>query len=382
MKSLHSILNIMLHDDWELYGDGTGDIETLMLNPAKKIIECCNNFGVKYTLFAEFGQQLSMEASDDPALKDSAIAWKNFLQHAVSSGHDVQLHFHPQWIGAVYRKGRWHLDFRKSSIALMDYSEIKTWLLKGKHYLEDLLRPVKPSFRILAHRGGGWMIQPSENLVKALLDIGIIADCTVIKGLSAGNTPFNSVNFKYAPSALIPWYANEHDMAKMNDRPSGLICIPTFAQTVFLPRPVAEVLINPGSFFWGINRNLYFFKRKRRYQPPPSFQNPQIPFEKVAYFELLNRIFAQRVIKLDFGVYHYRTILKIVKKILRVLKRHNISNAPLILYSHSKDFYSLGNFKKLLAELTAMPMIRFATTQEIVENIHNNLVLSKERLRW
>ena len=252
------LLNIMLHDDWELYADGSGDIEELMYKPIKKIIECCNDFGVKYTLFAEFGQQLAMEGASDPALKDTSIAWKNLLQHAVSSGHDVQLHFHPQWIGAVYRSGRWDLNFKKSSIALLTYSEIKSWLQQGKHYLEDLLRPVKSSFRILAHRGGGWMIQPSKNLVKALLDIGIIADCTVIKGLSAGNPLFGSVNFQYAPSVLIPWYANEHDMAKMNDIPSGLICIPTFAQTVFLPRPVAEILLNPRSLFWGIKRNLYF----------------------------------------------------------------------------------------------------------------------------
>jgi hypothetical protein len=352
-----------------------------MLNPAKQIIECCNNFGVKYTLFAEFGQQLAMEASEDPALKNSATAWKNFLQHVVLSGHDVQLHFHPQWIGAKHRNGRWHLNFKKSSIALLDYSEIRTWLLKGKHYLENLLRPIKPSFRVLAHRAGGWMIQPSENLVQALLNIGIIADCTVIKGLRAGNPPFNHVNFEYAPSALIPWYANKHDMAIMNDRPSGLICIPTFAQTVFLPRPLAEVLINPRSFFWGINRNLYFLKRRRRYQSPPFFKKPEIPFGKADCFELLKRIFAQRVIKLDFGVYHYHTILKIVKNLLMVLNRYNLSNAPLILYTHSKDFYSLDNFKKLLTGLTAMKTIQFVTTQEIVENIHNNLVLSKESFR-
>lgn len=263
----------------------------------------------------------------------------------------------------------------------MGYTEIKTWLLKGKNYLEDLLCPVNPSFRILAYRGGGWMVQPSQNLVKALLDIGIIADCTVIKGLSAENPLLGSVNFQYAPSTLIPWYANEHDMAKMNDTSTGLICIPTFAQTVFLPRPVAEVLINPSSFFWGIKRNLHFYKKRRRYQPIAPVQNPNMPFETATYFELFNHIFSQRVIKLDFGVYHYRTILKIVRKIIRTLKRHNISNVPLILYTHSKDFYSLDNFKRLLAALTEIPMVRFRTTQTVVENVHKNLVLSKEKLQ-
>lgn len=371
----------MLHDDWELYGDGSGDIEQHMFKPAKSILECCNKYGVKYTFFAEFGQQLSMEASGDPALKDSAITWKKFLQDAVSCGHDVQLHFHPQWIGAVYRSGRWQLDFNKSSIALMNYNAIKAWLLKGKHYLEDLLRPVKPSFRILAHRAGGWMIQPSKNLVRALLEIGIIADCSVIKGLTAGNPIFGSVNFQYAPSALIPWYANENDMAKMNQSPSGLICIPTFAQTVFLPQSLAEVLINPASLIWGIKRNLYFFKKRREHRPISLLHNTKIPFEKATYFEFFNRIFSQRVIKLDFGVYHYRTILKIVKNILRVLQRNKISNAPLILYSHSKDFYSIDNFKKLLSALTDMPMVQFATTQEVIENIQPNGILSKDKLQ-
>ena len=377
-----SLLKIMFHDDWELYGDGSGDIEKHMFKPAKRILECCNKYDVKYTFFAEFGQQLSMEASGNTVLKDYATTWKKFLQDAVYYGHDVQLHFHPQWIGAVYHKGRWHLDFKKSSIALMNYNVIKTWLLKGKHYLEDLLRPVKPSFRILAHRAGGWMVQPSKNLVRALLDIGIIADCTVIKGFTSGNLLSGSFNFQYAPSALIPWYADENDMAIMNQRSSGLICIPTFAQTVFLPRPIAEVLINPGSFFWGVKRNLYFYRKKRNYLPMPPLQNLKLPFENAMYFECFNRIFAQRVIKLDFGVYHYRTILKIIKKALRILQRHKISNVPLILYTHSKDFYSIDNFKKLLSRLSAMPMVQFSTTQEVVENMDKNLVLSKEKLQW
>jgi hypothetical protein len=371
----------MLHDDWELNGDGSGDIEALMLNPAKKIIKCCNNFGVKYTLFAEYGQQLSMEAAEDSVLKESSMAWKDFLKCAVTSGHDVQLHFHPQWIGSVYRNGRWHLDLKKVSIALLNYSEIKAWLLKGKRYLENLLRPVKPSFCVLAYRGGGWMVQPSQNLIRALLEIGIIADCTVIKGLNTGNSQFGAVDFRHAPSALIPWYANGHDMAKINDTSSGLICIPTFAQTVFLPWPLAEILMNPGSLFWGMKRNFYFFKKRRKYQPIAYLQKPNIPFEKSVTFEFFNRIFNQRVIKLDFGVYHYRTILKMVNKILQLLKKQNISNAPLILYSHSKDFYSLDNFKRLLEELTAIPKIRFATTQEVVEDIHKNLILSKDKLQ-
>jgi hypothetical protein len=352
-----------------------------MLDPARKIIDCCNDFGVKYTFFAEFGQQLSMEAANDSVLRKSSSAWKNFLKEAVSLGHDVQLHFHPQWIGAQYRDGHWNLDVKKASIARMDYSEIKTWLLKGKNYLEDLLCPVNPSYRVLAHRGGGWMVQPSQNLIKALLDIGIIADCTVIKGLRIANPIFGAVNFEYAPSALIPWYANEYDLAKMNDKSTGLICIPTFAQTVFLPRPVAEVLLNPRSFLWGIKRNLFFIKKRKSSRRVAGVQNSKILFPKAAYFELFRRIFAQRVIKLDFGVYHYRTILKLVKKIIQRLKSHNILDVPLILYTHSKDFYSLDNLKKLLAALTTIPMVRFTTTQTVAENAHKNLVLSLEKLQ-
>jgi hypothetical protein len=35
----------MLHDDWEIYGDGTGNPEVLMFQPAKRILDICDKYG-------------------------------------------------------------------------------------------------------------------------------------------------------------------------------------------------------------------------------------------------------------------------------------------------------------------------------------------------
>jgi hypothetical protein len=368
----------MLHDDWELNGDGSGDIEKLMLSPAEKIVACCDEFGAKYTFFAEFGQQLAMEQSDEPELKAQADAWKQLLRQSVMKGHDVQLHFHPQWIGAKRQNRIWSLDFTKWSTALLPYAEMKKWLAKGKNYLVDLLLPVNSNYRVVAYRSGGKLVQPSTNLIKVLLDIGIIADCTVVKGESLDNPVLGSTNFRCAPSALIPWYAHEHDMVSMSDEPSGLICIPTFGQTVFLPKALAEIILNPSSIIWGIKRNLSFYKKEKEYQLIYRRHRISIPFENAASFNFLREAFAQRVIPLDFGVYHYKTILYFIKRILRNLEKKNISNIPLILLTHSKNFYCFDNFKRLLAALSTMRKVRFTTTQDSVLNLDKSNVLYKK----
>ena len=110
-----SELNLLLHDDWEIYGDGTGDPETLMFEPAKRILDICDRYGAKYTFYAEIGQQLHMLNAPEKRWNQYASTWESVLKDAIQRGHDVQLHFHPQWIGAELKNGIWHLDHSKWS---------------------------------------------------------------------------------------------------------------------------------------------------------------------------------------------------------------------------------------------------------------------------
>src|SRR4051794_9218662 len=103
----------MLHDDWELHGDGSGDMNELMFEPARKILGVCERYGAKYTFFAEVGQQFAMLSSPLEKHRRAAAQWEEVLRDAVRRGHDVQLHLHPQWIGAKSQTQGFDLDYAK-----------------------------------------------------------------------------------------------------------------------------------------------------------------------------------------------------------------------------------------------------------------------------
>jgi len=124
------MLHLMFHADWEIYGDGTGDPERLMFDPARRILDICDEYGAKYTFYAEIGQQLNMLNASGKWARH-ADTWEKVLKDAVARGHDVQLHFHPQWIGAELEDGQWRLDFSRWNTAWVDEALLDEWIGNG-----------------------------------------------------------------------------------------------------------------------------------------------------------------------------------------------------------------------------------------------------------
>ncbi len=69
------VMFFMLHDDWEIYGDGTCDPQSLMFDPAKRILDICDRYGAKYTFYAEIGQQLNMLNAPSSKWSKYADTW-------------------------------------------------------------------------------------------------------------------------------------------------------------------------------------------------------------------------------------------------------------------------------------------------------------------
>ena len=138
------MLHLMFHDDWEIYGDGTGDPVILMFDSARRLLDICDQYQAKYTFYAEIGQQLNMLDAPGRVCARYADTWEKILQDAVARGHDVQLHFHPQWIGAQLKDGQWKLDFSKWNTSRVDEALLDKWVGRGAAYLRDLLVGVDP----------------------------------------------------------------------------------------------------------------------------------------------------------------------------------------------------------------------------------------------
>src|SRR5687768_15280435 len=149
-------------DDWELRGDGSGDIERLQFEPMRKLLDIFERHGMRCTFMAEMMQQLTFrqEQSRFPLLNALADKWDEHIRNAFSRGHDIQLHLHTQWSDAKFQHGSWRLD-GDWSILNYEPEDAERMVSAGKDYLEDLLRPIDPAYRCVAFRASYLAIAPS-----------------------------------------------------------------------------------------------------------------------------------------------------------------------------------------------------------------------------
>jgi peptidoglycan/xylan/chitin deacetylase (PgdA/CDA1 family) len=338
----------MLHDDWEIYGYGNGDPEVLMFDPAMRILDICDKYGAKYTFFAEIGQQLNMLETSGGKWQKYAATWESILKDAVARGHDVQLHFHPQWIGAELKNGEWKLDFSKWNAAKVDPEVFNEWIKNGVKYLRNLLQAVDPGYELLSFRAGGWMCQPSGNLYQALKNNGIKCDVTVMKGRYKKFVDGSVIDFRNAHSQFEPWEVDPDDFARKKDG-SGFWELPVYSETSRLPHS-AYLLSKSFSpkYYYNILKKRQSQKGGGKYSPIVIETNK----EKDYYG--------------SFGYMHYKHLLKYVNEVQKKLVQAN-RPGHLIYLTHSKSFLDFDNFDNFLCCLFRSDRIKFIRTRDYIK---------------
>jgi len=346
------MINLMLHDDWEIYGDGTGNPESLMFDPAKRLLDICDKYGAKYTFFAEIGQQLDVPGGK---WRKYAATWESVLKDAISRGHDIQLHLHPQWIGAVLKNDKWWVDVSKWHSGFVEPELLDIWVGKGKRYLENLFQPLNANYRVLSFRAGEWSCQPSHGLYHALKKHGIVCDVSVMKGRYKIYDNNCVVDFQKAVSPCIPWEVHPADFAK-EQKGSGLWELPVFTEISDLPHPV--YLLSKAFHPW------HYFKiyQKRKIKKGSGTYSPKI-FKYGKSKEYYG----------SFGYMHFHHLKSYLKDIQIMAKKNGNIN-HLIFLTHSKSFLDYNNFERLLKDLSVLDTIEFTTTRRYV----NNFLLQNE----
>lgn len=195
---------IVLTDDWELRGNGSGRVEQLQCKPASQLMDLYERLQIRSTFNVEVLQQLAFEryAPDDAELRADRDAWKTSVREMVARGFDVQLHLHPQWLGAERVDGWWRLGTRWN---LADYSidELRQMMKPAMDYLRPIIAPHTP----VSFRAGAWGIgPPSRALFEVLLENGISLDVSIVngskydgEGIKLDYTTLDSPNLAYRP---------------------------------------------------------------------------------------------------------------------------------------------------------------------------------------
>lgn len=193
--------------DYELYGNGSGNIYTTIIAPTERILTLASQFKAKITIFVEVVEFWRIE---EEWTKGNKMGYeknpindiKKQLQVAHKLGHDIQLHIHPQWVDAEYINDAWSVNLKDWCLGgyskLGEYS-LENLLKKGKATLEEWIKPVDTNYTCIALRAGGYNIQPSNNIVNAMQVSGLKIDSSIYPGGKESGTLSNYDYSNIAP---------------------------------------------------------------------------------------------------------------------------------------------------------------------------------------
>ena len=107
-------MDLFITLDYELFmGKKTGSVESCLLSPMNSFISMLDRYGIKATIFVDAAYLLRLSELKDKhdKLKSDFELISDHLKCLEQDGHDIQLHFHPQWIYSDYDSKQWIMDF-------------------------------------------------------------------------------------------------------------------------------------------------------------------------------------------------------------------------------------------------------------------------------
>lgn len=228
-------MNLILTFDYELYGDGSGDVFQHMIEPTNNILSICDTHNIKTTLFFEVLEYIKLKEEWDAGNKmgynnNPVKAIEEQIQKAALNGHDIQLHVHPQWVNAKYIVNKWEVDLANWRLGdfkvHQDYS-IEDMLREGKETIEEIVQRVIPAYQCTILRAGGYNILPSKEVYKAMSKLGLLVDSSVYPGgFETGS--LSKYDYRDVPLNKDYWWVVPEDFSKASSK-SKVLEIPVFA---------------------------------------------------------------------------------------------------------------------------------------------------------
>lgn len=370
-------IGIIFTNDWELFGDGSGNYFDVQEKPLRDIIDMNQKYGSKITVMAETMQNVFFKMhSENEHFQNISKAWDNILKDAVSSGNDVQLHLHPQWLGASIEKGKIKLQMNKWAIGKLDKHLSFELLKSGKAYLENLLQQVNPDYKCIGFRAGAYGIEPSKHIIQSLIDLEFEVDCSVTKGFV--NPGF--FDFSKAHSNFKPWNVAIDDIKKEGS--SSLLEFPIYAvsgiESQVLKKFVPNVYYKLKFGASPTSKESEWAKERDKIKEERYPRNRR--FYKKGKKNLkwfANAVLSKTSMQLDYDYLPASTFIKVIEDLLRQIEKENLADSyqflPIIASGHTKDMHSIENLESIVKSITNQysGTIKFMTLTEAVKKWKN-----------
>ena len=368
------MIDLILSLDYEIFGNGAGDVMRDIIEPTNRLLDICDSHGAKLTIMfeaAEYWAFKRMEGNLNLGYSP-AKAMEEQAQEALRRGHDVQLHLHPQWIGAELDNCLWRVRMDQWCIAdlphgLGDHGDeysIMGALSKGKHTLESMLCPVKPTYECIAFRAGGFHIQPSWHVIPAMKAVGLLIDSSVVQGLYV-QSPGWRCDFRTAVSNYGYWWTTADDVCRSGPEREQILELPVYSR-------MQSYVTN---LRWSkLRAELKRRKLESRY--PGTIKQAGGIRSTYKLTEVLLKLASMHPVIVDFCKLNARSMVKAMEEILRTndcsddeIKRI----VPVVLVGHSKDFWNDEHLDSFLSTMQSSSSskggIRFSTFSDVAQAV-------------
>lgn len=221
-------MKLLLTIDYELFnGSSGGSVDNCLIVPMNQLLKILNNYDVKATIFVDacFMLKLNELRKNDIVQENNWQAIQQQLRCFTESGHEVQLHLHPQWLNATVSDNIWKSDLNFYKLSDLSEEEAMNLFMKGCDILEKISgkRPV-------AFRAGDYCAQTFPLLTKAFEENGIIIDSSVLRNKKSINR-VEWFDYTKIPPKLM--YSFKNDITRSEEAKFTEVSIPTYSHSFF-----------------------------------------------------------------------------------------------------------------------------------------------------
>jgi hypothetical protein len=357
------MIHLALTHDWELRGDGSGDIEEIQFAPLRRLLEIYKKFGARTTFMPDVMQQIKFRGleNDISELKASADSWDQHAREAFQQGHDIQLHLHSQWSDAKYENGKWRLC-GEWSLLKYDPDDAKAMIADSKRYLENLLRPLDSNYRCIAFRGSALAIAPSTRLLSSLADLEIEIDVSVAPGFYLNNQTLQ-LDYRDCDETFLPYSPRMDDARRVSPRRERIVCVPL-------------------NHFYGsrvevTKQNLALVGNRLRNQKskssiaasvPPRLDSERRGLGRV-YEKLIEPALKGKYFVSDTGRLNYPLMREMLASIRERARETGLPQLPVVITNHPKDIRDWSGLERFIGEVAEAQDIEFITLSEVAQKL-------------
>ena len=336
--------------DYEIHGNGDGNPLSLMVEPTQRLMTLLEKYSQRVTIMADVAEILAFKNYYASTGRDDFhyLEIEEQLREAIRRGHDVQLHVHSSWFKSEWNGKKWDQCVDEYNMAALPEKRIDEMVGVCVDYLQKLLSPVKPDYKVWLFRAANWSMMPTENLYRVLLKHGITADTSVYKGgVQGGNVCYD---YRNAWHNLLSYPASATDINFLApDGQDGVL----FEYPIYTEMRPFWTFVTPIRIFRMVRARFHRHKHSSSYTDSSS-EVAKEDNRKMSF----RAFFRKSPWKMDFNQATGTQLIAAMKRIMSLAIKER-EMVDVVLIGHSKSFvkYNEKSFIKFLKWIVSRPEI-------------------------